>query len=81
MDQLPLARTERQDRGRRVACHISHPERGGVSGALDTAEESSEVAIACRQIGPIVFKEPINLNSAVALGISAWCAASFPFRG
>jgi CreA protein len=43
-----------------VACHISRPERGGVSGALGTAEESSEVAIACRQIGPIVFKGPIR---------------------
>jgi CreA protein len=43
-----------------VACHIGRPERGGVSGALGTAAESSEVAIACRQIGPIVFKEPIR---------------------
>src|SRR5512132_222868 len=43
-----------------VACHIRRPERGGVSGALGTAEESSEVAIACRQIGPIAFKEPIK---------------------
>jgi CreA protein len=43
-----------------VACHVSRPQRGGVSGALGTAEESSEVAIACRQIGPIVFREPIK---------------------
>jgi CreA protein len=43
-----------------VACHISRPQRGGVSGALGTAEDPSEVAIACRQIGPIVFREPIK---------------------
>ena len=43
-----------------VACHISRPERGGVSGALGTAEEVSDVSIACRQIGPIVFKQPIK---------------------
>ena len=43
-----------------VACHISRPERGGVSGAVGTAEESSEVAIACRQIAPIVVKEPLK---------------------
>lgn len=43
-----------------VACHISRPERGGVSGALGTAEDPSEVAIACRQIGPIVFRESIR---------------------
>lgn len=43
-----------------VACHISRPERGGMSGAIGTAEDPSDVAIACRQIGPIVFKEPIK---------------------
>ncbi len=43
-----------------VACHISRPERGGVGGAVGTAEESSEVAIACRQIAPIVVKEPLK---------------------
>ena len=43
-----------------VACHISRPQRGGVSGALGTAEQSSEVAIACRQIGPIVFRQPLK---------------------
>lgn len=48
-----------------VACHISRPERGGVSGALGTAEESSEVGIACRQVGPIVFKEPLKEGERV----------------
>jgi len=43
-----------------VACHISRPERGGVTGSLGTADESSDVSIACRQIGPIVFREPIK---------------------
>jgi len=43
-----------------VACHISRPERGGVGGAIGTAEDPSDVAIACRQIGPIAFREPIR---------------------
>lgn len=43
-----------------VACHISRPERGGIGGAAGTAEDSSEVAIACRQIGPIVVKAPLK---------------------
>jgi CreA protein len=43
-----------------VACHISRPERGGVGGAIGTAEDPSDVAIACRQIGPIIIKEPIK---------------------
>lgn len=43
-----------------VACYISRPQRGGVSGALGTAEEAADVGIACRQIGPIVFREQIR---------------------
>ena len=39
-----------------VACFYTVPERGGVSGALGVAEETSDVSLACRQIGPISFK-------------------------
>jgi CreA protein len=48
-----------------VACHISRPQRGGVGGSAGTVEESSEVAIACRQIGPIVVKEPLKEGERV----------------
>jgi CreA protein len=40
-----------------VACHFTVPERGGLSGLLGVAEEVSDVSLACRQIGPIHFKE------------------------
>jgi CreA protein len=40
-----------------VACHFTVPERGGLSGFLGVAEEVSDVSLACRQIGPIHFKE------------------------
>ena len=40
-----------------VACHFTVPERGGVSGWLGVAEEVSDISLACRQIGPIHFKE------------------------
>lgn len=43
-----------------VACHISRPERGGVKGALGVAEDVADVSIACRQVGPIVVKEPLK---------------------
>jgi CreA protein len=36
-----------------VACHISRAETGGVKGQLGMAEDTSDAAIACRQIGPI----------------------------
>ena len=32
------------------------PERGGLKGWIGVAEEVSDISLACRQIGPIVFK-------------------------
>ncbi|MGA2127953.1 MAG: CreA family protein [Xanthobacteraceae bacterium] len=40
-----------------VACHFTVPERGGVKGLLGIAEEVSDISLACRQVGPIRFKE------------------------
>jgi CreA protein len=39
-----------------VACHYTTPEKGGLSGALGLAEQTSDVSLACRQYGPIKFK-------------------------
>ena len=43
-----------------VACHFTVPERGGVGGMLGVAEETSDISLACRQIGPIRFKEKLE---------------------
>lgn len=40
-----------------VACHFTVPEKGGVSGLFGVAEEVSDVSLACRQVGPVTFKE------------------------
>ena len=40
-----------------VACHFTVPERGGLQGWIGIAEEVSDISLACRQIGPIKFKE------------------------
>ncbi len=40
-----------------VACHFTVPERGGLSGWLGVAEEVSDISLACRQVGPIRFKQ------------------------
>ena len=40
-----------------VACHFTVPERGGVKGWIGVAEEVSDVSLACRQVGPVRFKE------------------------
>jgi CreA protein len=36
-----------------VACHIARAQTGGVKGAIGVAEDTSDVSVACRQIGPI----------------------------
>jgi CreA protein len=43
-----------------VACHISRAQRGGISGGLGFAEDPSDASIACRQIGPIVFRKKLS---------------------
>ena len=43
-----------------VACHFTVPEKGGIKGWLGLAEEVSDISLACRQIGPIHFKEKIE---------------------
>src|SRR5215208_7080578 len=48
-----------------VACHFTVPERGGVAGALGIAEEVSDISLACRQIGPISFKDKFSQGAVV----------------
>ena len=40
-----------------VACFFTVPEKGGIAGSLGFAEQVSDISLACRQIGPIKFKE------------------------
>lgn len=40
-----------------VACHFTVAETGGWSGFLGVAEDLSDASLACRQVGPIRFKE------------------------
>lgn len=48
-----------------VACHYTTPERGGVAGMFGVAEEVSEISLACRQVGPIRFKEKFSQGDVV----------------
>jgi len=48
-----------------VACHFTVPERGGFKGWLGVAEEVSDISLACRQIGPIHFKEKLSQGDDV----------------
>lgn len=46
-----------------VACHFTLPEKGGLEGMFGLAEETSDISLACRQIGPISFKEKFEQGS------------------
>ena len=48
-----------------VACHFTTPEKGGVSGALGLAEQTSDISLACHQYGPIKFKEKFSQGDVV----------------
>jgi CreA protein len=48
-----------------VTCYVSRAKTGGVSGALGLAEDKSEAAIACRQVGPIVVRHPLAQQEEV----------------
>jgi CreA protein len=48
-----------------VACHYTVPEKGGIAGALGMAEEASDISLACRQYGPIKFKDKFDQGEVV----------------
>lgn len=48
-----------------VACHLSRAKTGGIKGSLGLAEDRSDASIACRQIGPISFKDKLKQGERV----------------
>ena len=48
-----------------VACYFTAHEKGGVSGALGLAENTSDVSLSCRQYAPIKFKEKFSQGDQV----------------
>ena len=48
-----------------VACYLSHAKTGGYKGALGFAEDTSDASVACRQVGPIAFKNKIAAQDEV----------------
>jgi CreA protein len=43
-----------------VVCHVSRARTGGIKGAVGVAEDTSDAALACRQVGPITIKDGIK---------------------
>jgi CreA protein len=43
-----------------VSCFVSRARTGGISGSLGLAEDTSDAAIACRQVGPIRMRAELE---------------------
>lgn len=48
-----------------VTCYVSRAKTGGYKGALGLAEDKSEASIACRQVGPITFAKPLEMQEEI----------------
>jgi CreA protein len=48
-----------------VARHFTVPEKGGLSGMFGVAKEVSDISLACRQFGPVTFKEKFEQGGVV----------------
>ncbi|CAA7622000.1 CreA family protein [Magnetospirillum sp. UT-4] len=48
-----------------VTCYLSRAKKGGISGAVGVAEDTSDAAIACRQVGPIAIRKAFKAGETV----------------
>ena len=48
-----------------VTCYVARAKTGGVKGGLGLAEDRAEASIACRQVGPVRFKQPLPQEAEV----------------
>ncbi len=48
-----------------VSCYLSRANKGGLTGTLGIAEETSDASIDCAQVGPISWKEKLKDGESV----------------
>jgi CreA protein len=48
-----------------VSCHLSRAKTGGIKGSLGLAEDRADASIACRQVGPVTFKDRLKQGEEV----------------
>jgi len=48
-----------------VSCFLSRAKTGGIRGSLGLAEDTSDASIACRQTGPISYKDELEAGEDV----------------
>jgi CreA protein len=47
-----------------ATCYLSRAKKGGISGSLGLAEDTSDASISCRQTGPIVLPTEVGSGDA-----------------
>ncbi|WP_336982787.1 MULTISPECIES: protein CreA [unclassified Cedecea] len=47
-----------------VTCYISRAKTGGIKGGLGLAEDTSDAAISCQQVGPVELSDKIKAGKA-----------------
>ncbi|NIF33252.1 protein CreA [Enterobacter sp. Cy-643] len=47
-----------------VTCYISRAKTGGIKGGLGLAEDTSDAAISCQQVGPVELSDKIKVGKA-----------------
>lgn len=47
-----------------VTCYVSRAKTGGIKGGLGLAEDTSDAAISCQQVGPIELSDRIKNGKA-----------------
>ena len=47
-----------------VTCYLSRAKTGGIKGGLGLAEDTSDAAISCQQVGPVELSEKIKAGKA-----------------
>lgn len=48
-----------------VSCFLSRAKTGGIRGSLGLAEDLSDASIACRQTGPVAFRDELEAGEEV----------------
>lgn len=60
-----------------VTCYVSRAKTGGIKGGLGLAEDTSDAAISCQQIGPVELSDKIKSGKAdgdvVFKSVRRWC--------
>jgi catabolite regulation protein CreA len=63
-----------------VTCYISRAKTGGIKGGLGLAEDTSDAAISCQQVGPVELSDKIKNGKAqgdvVFQKRPRWCSKS-----